>query len=169
MGLYLFKEVRATPADAEGARPTTKTSAPVPDEPATKVEPGKTVAARNPTPPPPPPPPTRAPPPPVSDDSGSGELNVTEELARPNPRLDAVMSEANKAYDHGEFDDAKAIALKVLAKDPTSVRMMRIVISAACIDGDGAEAQKHYLNLPVGDREQMKVRCARYGISFNDK
>ena len=169
MGLYLFKEVRATPADAEGARPAPKTSTTVPDEPVPKADQPKTVAARTPTPPTPPPPPTRAPPPPASDDSGSGELNVTEELSRPNPRLDAVMSEANKAYDHGEFDDAKVIALKVLAKDPTSVRMMRIVISAACIDGDGAEAQKHYVNLPAGDREQMKVRCARYGISFNEK
>jgi hypothetical protein len=169
MGLYLFKEVRATPADAEGAPAATKPSTPVPDQPAAKVDPGKPVATRTSTPPPPPPPPTRTPPPPSSDDSGSGELNVTEELARPNPRLDAVMSEANKAYDHGEFDDAKVIALKVLAKDPTSIRMMRIVVSAACIDGDAAEAQKHYANLPVGDREQMKVRCARYGITFSDK
>jgi hypothetical protein len=86
-----------------------------------------------------------------------------------NPKLDAVMSEANKAYDRGDFDDAKGIALKVLTKDPANIRMRRIVVSSACIDGDSTEAQKHYLQLPPSDREQMKVRCARYGVSFNDQ
>jgi hypothetical protein len=98
-----------------------------------------------------------------------GETNVTDELAKPNPKMDAVMAEANKAYDRGEFDEAKGIALKVLAKEPANVRMLRIVVSANCIDGDAAEAQKHYLSLPAPDREQMKVRCSRYGVTFNDK
>ena len=97
------------------------------------------------------------------------ETNVTEELAKPNPRMDAVMAEANKAYDRGEFEDAKQIALKVLAKEPANVRMLRIVVSSNCIEGSAAEAQKHYLSLPATDREQMKVRCERYGVTFNDK
>ena len=97
------------------------------------------------------------------------ETNVTEELAKPNPKMDAVMAEANKAYDRGEFDDAKGIALKVLAKEPANVRMLRIVVSSSCIEGSAADAQKHYLSLPASDREQMKVRCERYGVTFNDK
>ena len=101
-------------------------------------------------------------------DPGGGDP-VTEELNRPNPKLDAVMSEANKAYDRGDFEDARAIALKVLAKDAANVRMRRIVVSSSCIDGDGTEAQKQYLLLPAPDREQMKVRCARYGVTFTDK
>ena len=48
------------------------------------------------------------------------------------------MSEANKAYDRGDFDDARTIAMQVLAIDPTNVRMLRIMVSAACIDGDPA-------------------------------
>ncbi len=61
------------------------------------------------------------------------------------------------------------IALKVLAKEPANVRMLRIVVSSSCIEGSAADAQKHYLSLPVSDREQMKVRCERYGVTFNDK
>ena len=78
------------------------------------------------------------------------------------------MSEANKAYDRGDFGEAKDIARKVLASDPGNVRMLRIVVSASCIEGESVEAQQAYLKLPTADREQMKVRCARYGVSFNE-
>jgi hypothetical protein len=84
-------------------------------------------------------------------------------------KLDAVMDEANKAYDRGDFDDAKTIAGRVLATSPTNIRMLRIMVSASCIEGDTAAAQTHYKNLPPSDQEQMKVRCARYGITFPDK
>lgn len=87
-------------------------------------------------------------------------------VMKANPKLDAVMSEANKAYDRGDFDDAKAIALKVLAKTPNNVRMLRILVSSDCILGDNAEAQKHYQLLPPGDRAQMRTRCERYGVTF---
>jgi hypothetical protein len=166
-GVYLFMEVNSTPATADVSHDKVRPAPPADDE-----RPGKepdTVAARpvSSVPrremPAPTPPTTSTEPAPALTD------NVVDELAKPNPKLDAVMSEANKAYDRGEFDEAKSIALKVLAKDPTSVRMMRIVVSSACIDGDSVEAQKHYLNLPAPDREQMKVRCGRYGISFNEK
>ena len=30
-------------------------------------------------------------------------------------------------------------------------------------------SQAHYARLPAGDQEQMKVRCARYGITFPDQ
>jgi hypothetical protein len=83
-------------------------------------------------------------------------------------KLDALMSEANKAYDRGELDDAKAIARKVLRTSPTNARMLRIVVSTSCITGDSAEAQAAYAQLSQPDREQMKTRCARYGISFTD-
>jgi len=37
------------------------------------------------------------------------------------------------------------------------------------LDGDSAVAQAHYARLPPADQEQMKLRCARYGITFVDK
>lgn len=83
-------------------------------------------------------------------------------------KLDATMNEANKAYDRGDMDDAKEIARKVLASSPGNVRMLRIVVSANCIAGDPAEAQTAFNQLPPFDREQMKTRCARYGVSFSD-
>lgn len=85
------------------------------------------------------------------------------------PRLDAVMTEANKAYDRGDLDEAKAIATRVLARFPSNVRMLRIMVSASCIDGDTAIAQESYAKLPPADQVQMRVRCARYGVAFPDK
>jgi hypothetical protein len=43
------------------------------------------------------------------------------------------------------------------------------MVSSACILGDSVVAQKHYLSLPASDREQMRTRCGRYGISFNEQ
>jgi hypothetical protein len=83
-------------------------------------------------------------------------------------KLDAMMNEANKAYDHSEWDEAKAIARKVLRTSPNNVRMLRIIVSASCITGDNADAQAAYAQLPAPDREQMKTRCARYGVSFTE-
>jgi hypothetical protein len=79
------------------------------------------------------------------------------------------MAEANKAYDRADYDEAKQIAARVLAQEPTNVRMLRIVVSASCIEGDSVVAQAHYTRLPAHDQEQMRVRCARYGIVFADK
>ncbi|MBL9015599.1 MAG: hypothetical protein JNL83_15555 [Myxococcales bacterium] len=177
MVLYLFIQVRTTTASSAVPQRTppaptasatdTETQA-KPDEPPSKVASRAAnlpVRAERPA----------APVQPAETASGSSDTpaptldNVAITPGQPNPKLDAVMAEANKAYDRGEFDEAKSTALKVLAKDPANVRMLRIVVSANCIDGDAAEAQKHYLSLPGPDREQMKVRCARYGVTFNDK
>jgi hypothetical protein len=174
MALYLFNEVRTTTASSAVPQRTApaRTAAPENEPPPTESEPSK-VASRPANLPVRTAPPSQ---PPVTS-SGGGDTpapslentTVADELAKPVPRMDAVMAEANKAYDRGEFDEAKGIALKVLAKDPANVRMLRIVVSANCIDGNSADAQKHYLSLPQVDREQMKVRCERYGVTFNDK
>ena len=88
---------------------------------------------------------------------------------RANPKLDSMMELANKAYDSQDFDQAIAIAGKVLSKDPANVRMLRIMVSANCIGGDSAVAQQYYSKLPPGaDREQMKARCDRYQVSLRD-
>lgn len=171
MGLYLWREVSATPAppdtgkpEKRAAKPPVEDEAPEPEKPPEKV--AVVPEAKRPTRDTIPvnsPPPTKTEAPALA-----GGDPITEELAKPSPKFDMVMAEANKAYDHGDFDEAKGIALKVLAKDPSNVRMLRIAVSAACIDGDSAEAQKHYTVLPGPDREAMKIRCARYGINFTD-
>ena len=83
-------------------------------------------------------------------------------------KLDDVMAEANKAYDKMEFDEARGFAKKVLEQQPNNARMLRIMVSAACVEVDAPEAQKHYNLLGKPDREQMKTRCARYGVTFTD-
>jgi hypothetical protein len=88
--------------------------------------------------------------------------------AEASQRIEAVMDQANKAYDRQDFEEAKAIATKVLSKQPNNVRMMRIIVSASCIAGDPTVAQKYYDKLPKGDRDQMKARCDRYGVTFKD-
>jgi len=88
--------------------------------------------------------------------------------ARGNPKLESLMDEANKAYDRGEFDEAKSLATKALVKMPANARMLRILVSTACIEGDSNEAQRHYNQLPPSDRAQMKVLCDRYGVTFTE-
>jgi hypothetical protein len=84
------------------------------------------------------------------------------------PKLQSVMAEANKAYDRTDFDEARSIAKRVLDQYPDNVRMLRIMVSSHCIEGDGPEAQKSYNLLPDRDRAQMRTRCDRYGVTFTD-
>jgi hypothetical protein len=84
-------------------------------------------------------------------------------------KLDQAMEQANKAYDRQDYDDARTFAGKVLAKQPNNIRMLRIMTSSYCVEGDGVAAQKYFSLLPKFDREQMKVRCAeKSGITFTD-
>jgi len=165
LGIYLFLEVRASPATAEvpAKRATaTRTEESTPtssDEgearPAPRREariPQRNVAASGTADTPPP----QAP----ADSTDARLVNLDK---------DGTMAEANKAYDRGDFDEAQVIAEKVLKDDPKNVRMLRILVSSACIQGDSVAAQKHYLQLPTIDREQMRTRCGRYGVSFNEQ
>ena len=168
MGVYLFLEVRK-PASAQGHEPA--------DKPVAQVDEAPVKAAEE---PPPPAKPVVKPSgfTPAWKPAGTGKIadpNVTEPPVVEQPvdgreamKLDGLMSEANKAYDHQDFDEARAYAQKVLVKNPTNARMLRIIVSSACIENDAAEAQKSFNLLPAGDREQMKTRCARYGITFTD-
>lgn len=158
LGVYLFVQVQETPASVTAtAPPRPERPAPSPPPPAKEPAPGPTNMR------------------PVRPIKAAPVVRRTEpEAAKPQlsgteiKNLDATMSEANKAYDRGDFGEATEIAKKVLAEDPSNVRMLRIVVSASCIEGESVVAQQHYLKLPAADRQQMKVRCARYGVSFNE-
>jgi hypothetical protein len=164
-GVYLFIEVRATSAGVTPAphvEPKPSTSPPEADlarvgdhRVAPKI--GSLTAST---------------PPPVATPGSAQEDESTDDtiaaLEHANPKLDAIMDQANKHYDRGEFEDAKAIAGKVLTKQPTNIRMMRIMVSSSCVDGDQPVAQKWFEQLPKPDREQMKVRCAKYQVTFKD-
>jgi len=171
MGVYLFVEVRAQPAPAVVAR--ARPAAPAPDPATESADPAvEPVASPHGAPAAPRPAPLRSTAPARPLDPPPAPRDVP--AAAPDgpltgPKLDAAMDEANKAYDHAEYDEAKAIAGRVLAQNPTNVRMLRVIVSAACIEGDSAVAQAHYARLPAHDQEQMRVRCARYGVVFADR
>jgi hypothetical protein len=166
LGIYLFVEVRAAPATAEVITHAPPTAA------SHERVPAADTVERAVTPTPPPHREARIAPPAreVPTASGAGtpapppELDHTVDITK-----DATMAEANKAYDRGDLDEAQSIALKVLNTDPNNVRMLRIMVSSACILGDSVVAQKHYLTLPPADRAQMRTRCERYGVSFNEQ
>jgi hypothetical protein len=161
LGVYLFIEVRSAPASPQvaSAKSTPAQPAAVPDEPAAPpaadavpakpVKPAKPAGTR-------PVEPETAPP------------RTPEEMQKADPNNDSLMDEANRAYDKQEFEEARAIAGRILAKDPTNVRMLRIMVSAACVEVDKDEAAKWLGKLPPGDQAAMKTRCTRYGVTFPD-
>ncbi len=109
--------------------------------------------------------------PPVGAPAPTGRVNLGPETddKKANPRKDAILAEVNRAYDHGDYDEAKAAAEKVLKEDPTNARMLRVAVSSSCILGDATDAQAYYAKLSdKRDREQMKARCDRYGVTFTD-
>jgi len=86
-----------------------------------------------------------------------------------HPDEEAQIAAVNQSYDRGDIDDAVARALAILAYDPTSVRMLRVVVASECLQGDAALAQQYFTQLAAPrDRESMKTRCARYGITLTD-
>jgi hypothetical protein len=163
-GVYLFVEVRSAPAQPQSAPPQDKPRAlehvdkpPVIEtasaDPRVRAG-GSAFQVRPARPEAPRPNPLDQPVPPAIDEHA-------------NPRLDSIMDEATKAYDTGDFEQARAIASKVLARTPTNVRMLRIMVSSSCIEGDAQTAQQYYNYLPAWDRQQMRVRCAdKSGITF---
>ncbi|HVV84028.1 MAG TPA: hypothetical protein VHE35_13225 [Kofleriaceae bacterium] len=83
-----------------------------------------------------------------------------------DPELASGMTETNKMYDRGDYDGARALALKLLSKEPGNKRMLRVIVSSSCILGDSDVAQKFWAQLPTADQAQMSIRCARYQVSF---
>lgn len=178
LGVYLFVEVRAAPASPIASQPspppakdagertgTAAAGAPTPRpavegaRPAPIGQPPFQVRDVRPAPINEPHQPTL-----VSDMQGT-----TLEDSHANPRLDSIMDEANHAYDTGDFEQAKAIAGKILARQPTNVRMLRVMVSAECIAGDPATAQRYFNSLPAGpDRDQMRKRCSYNQVTLTD-
>jgi len=84
----------------------------------------------------------------------------------PNLELSTALDEANRFYDRGDYDTAQEVALKLLDRLPGNVRMLRVVVSTACLMGDPDKARRYLGQLPERDKQQMITRCARNGINF---
>ncbi|MEZ4400266.1 MAG: hypothetical protein R3B06_09620 [Kofleriaceae bacterium] len=108
--------------------------------------------------------------------TSAADLAGDGDAARPvlaTPDLSAETSdhllEANKLYDRGDFDGARALAIKLLNDAPGNVKLLRVVVSSACILGDPDVANKYAPQLPEADRAQMADRCAKYQIALAGK
>ncbi|HEY5935535.1 MAG TPA: tetratricopeptide repeat protein [Kofleriaceae bacterium] len=150
LGVKLFYEVRANPT-VEPAGP----AAPQPDSRPRKTEPPRPGAG-------------------IRRDPEPTNPARADDAATPTPQTPAqveeAMKEASQAYDRQDYDEAKELANRLLAQDPNNVKMRRILVSSACMQGDPGEAQKHFDLLPTsGDaRQVMRVRCKREGIVFTE-
>jgi hypothetical protein len=165
LGVYLFIQVRSHPVDAKasGTHVTAARSQPLADrsppqetESNTPPAPGTTRTKWE---------------APHKETTPSGDVPTVAPATDDRTvdlKTDNLMELANKAYDEQDFDKAIAIAGKILSKDPSNVRMLRILVSANCIQGDSAVAQSNFDKLPKFDRDQMKTRCERYGVMLKD-
>jgi hypothetical protein len=92
----------------------------------------------------------------------------TDLATDPNLETATAMDEVNRLYDRSDYDGAQQGALRVLERMPGNVRMLRVVVSSACMMGEPDKAQKYWLELPAHDRAQMTTRCARFGVAFKE-
>jgi hypothetical protein len=156
--VYLYVAVHAAPTAAMAASESSSPPAPSRprDEvarspepaPSAEIPPGAVAAMQAPTMP-------------------SEPAPIATDLATdPTLELSTAMDEANRLYDRSEHDAAQEAALKILQRAPGNVRMLRIVVTTACLMGEPEKAQQYWLQLPDRDREQMSTRCARVGVTF---
>jgi hypothetical protein len=111
----------------------------------------------------------------TDEPSGAVAPPLIAKLEADRPPLgDAVLAvesserllEANKLYDRGDYDGARQLAAKLLTEAPGNVRLLRVVVSSACILGDGEQANQYAPQLPPIDRDQMAERCAKFQIAL---
>ncbi|HET9620707.1 MAG TPA: hypothetical protein VFP84_05050, partial [Kofleriaceae bacterium] len=102
----------------------------------------------------------------AGSDDGDGAGSAPPAFGLSDDKLQAVMADANKAYDRGDYEEARTIAGRVLIRQPSNARMLRILVSSSCIEGDAVAAQASMAMLPPADQERMRIRCQRYGITL---
>jgi hypothetical protein len=94
-------------------------------------------------------------------------MPVPTDLATdPDLEVATAMDEVNRLYDRSDYDGAQQGALRILERMPGNIRMLRVVVSSACMMGEPDKAQKYWIELPEHDRAQMTTRCSRFGVTF---
>jgi hypothetical protein len=102
---------------------------------------------------------------PEDHDEGEAATGAPEAPPAAAAPMAERMNEVTRLYDLGDLAGARALALQALADDPDNFRMLRVLVSSACILGDAEEAKAYWARLTAAsDREQMARRCARFGV-----
>nr|HEX4313581.1 tetratricopeptide repeat protein [Kofleriaceae bacterium] len=81
-------------------------------------------------------------------------------------KVDHMLDESARAYDAGNFERAKAIAGKILSRQPDNTRAIGILAVTACAQNDASAAQGYYNKLPVDQRAAAKASCS--GIQLQE-
>lgn len=172
MGIYLVLEVGRTsdvgsaPVASRTVEPVLESTPPEPTTPPerirrpprpTKVEPVEEAPEPVDEPAPPAPQPKLG--------TGAAMVRMQPDL-EVNRDIQEQMAAANKAYDRQRMDEARSHAEKVLAAQPENARMLRVMVSSWCIEGESDQANKWFAKLGEGDRDAMRTRCERYGVTF---
>ena len=168
-GVYLLWELRSGGAAAPTSIASTEQPRARPaaedrgaGEPRQAAEP-RPVAAR-----PTPTAPKRGPMSDVASPLGTAPSGEPSPPPPPPPPVESAerLLEANKLYDRGDYENARQLAIQLLAEAPGNVKLLRVVVSSACILGDPEMAQKYVTELPPLDRSQMADRCAKFEIAL---
>ena len=94
------------------------------------------------------------------------DLANPKEYEAPSAEQGERLLEANKLYDRGDFEGARALAQKMLGEVPGHVKMLRVVVSSSCILGDAEVAQRYATELPPADHAAMVQRCKKFEIDL---
>jgi hypothetical protein len=78
----------------------------------------------------------------------------------------SMMDVANKHYDRQDYEAARAAAHAVIAVSPDNLRMLRLIVSSACMLGDADEARTYHARLPARDAKQIARRCANFNVKL---
>jgi hypothetical protein len=168
--ILLFLQVKDSPAHEvdeaklAAARAQAKRSAPVTNTPTSPSSSGPGIPKPTRIKPP-----TTKPAPPDEPDQKVFERDepVIQPSTEPTDQKKIQMDAANRAYDRADYEGALETALEVLKDNPRNIRMLRVVVSSACIMADGDQAREWYDKLPGRDQRQMSIRCKRYGVEFD--
>lgn len=96
----------------------------------------------------------------------TADLANPKEYEAPSAEQGERLLEANKLYDRGDFEGARALAQKMLGEVPGHVKMLRVVVSSSCILGDAEVAQRYAAELPPADHAAMVQRCQKFQIDL---
>jgi hypothetical protein len=157
-GVYLLWELRSGGAAAPTSIASTEKprARPAEDrgagEPRGAAEP-RPVAAR-----PTPTAPKRGPMSDVASPLGAAPSGEPSPPPPPPPPVETTdrLLEANKLYDRGDYDGARQLAIKLLSEAPGNVKLLRVVVSSACILGDPEMAPDQYVAAAAAPRPQIR-------------
>ncbi|HUH03814.1 MAG TPA: hypothetical protein VML75_17585 [Kofleriaceae bacterium] len=97
---------------------------------------------------------------------GMRQPAISMSAAGSDPELKKRMDEVSAAYDSGDYPTAHQLAIEVLGDSPRNIKMLRVVVSTSCSQGEGDLARKYAELLPERDRKAMATRCTRWGVDL---